>query len=462
MKTRMERLGVVVAVCAGFALTASVPAASAATVKCAAITGSGSSLQNLAQKEIWSPTWEKAAVGSNEGWEKEFGAQKCETPASVVYTATSSGKGLAEWGAKEGIVKLAEAGNGKEELDSFVGTDVGPEGSATTGQIGHMDEAGKSSTENNAVTAVPVAQSAVSVIVSLPVGCALGKKNEKARISNQPLEEEWNTDTIGFDNLVTNVGIAVAGCESTPVLEARETASGTTAGFKRYLDDLEPAVYGPFTETAEKSESQAEWPELANKNEAGNKTGGELAKKVYETPGTIGYADLADARNAGFTGVTPHEHTNGKGEKYYSFFVQINNGGIGSTSEWESPEFISTGAANCSKASYPEPAEVAPNVDWSKAKQGNATVGGTTAYSICTLTFDVAWQHYSFVKAEKANKEKIAYTSKQSNTVFDYLAWLVSAEGQGQAALTSGHFAPLPAKIRQEAEKGVVYKNLKF
>lgn len=462
MRTRIERLGAAVAVCAGFALAASVPAADAAAVKCAPITGSGSSLQNLAQKEIWSPTWEKAAAGSKEGWEKEFGGQSCEAPTTVTYTATSSGKGLSEWGSKEGVVKLAEAGNGKEELDEFVGTDVGPEGSATTGQIGHMDEAGKGSTENNAVVAVPVAQSAVSVIVSLPVGCTLAKKNEKARIPNQQLEEEWNADAIGFDNLVTNVGIGVAGCEAVPTLEARETSSGTTAGFKRYLDDLEPAVYGPFTETAEKSESQTEWPELVNKHETGNKGGGELAKNVYETPGTIGYADLADARKAGFTGVTPHEHTNGNGEKYYSFFVQINNGGISSSSEWESPEFVSTGAANCSKASYPEPATVGPNVDWSIAKQGNATVGGTTAYSICTLTFDVAWQHYSFVKAEKANKEKVSYVSKQSNTVFDYLAWLVSTEAQGQAALTSGHFAPLPAKIKQEAEKGVVSKNIKF
>lgn len=458
MKVKIGRLGAVLTACAGMALLGSVPAEAATTeVKCAAITASGSSLQNLAQTEVWTPTF------SATGFEKVIKEQRCENSTTITYTATSSGKGLGEWGSKEGVLKLGEASNGKEELDAFVGTDVGPEGSATTGQIGHMDEAGKNATENNSVTTVPIAQSAISVIVSLPVGCKVKKKTEKGRIENKPLEEEYNTDAIPFDELIDNVGIETTGCTAVPAVQARESASGTTAGFKRYLDDLEPSVYGPFTETAEKAESTTEWPELSNKQETGNKTGGELAKKVYETPGTIGYADLADVRKAGFVGVAPQEHTNSKGEKYISIALTVNNGGIESAGEYVNPEVVATGEANCSKAAYPEPTEVGPNVDWSIAKQGNATIAATGVYPICTMTFDVAWEHYSYVKGENASKVAVAYTQKEANTVFNYLKWVASSEGgQLQSTLKTGHFAPLPAKVRLEAEKGVTSKNIKF
>jgi len=458
MKRQIGRLGAVAAACAGVALFGCVSAEAQVTeVKCAAITASGSSLQNLAQTELWTTTWTAS------GFEKAIKEQRCENSVAITYTATSSGKGLGEWGSKEGVLKLGEAGNGKEELDGFVGTDVGPEGSATTGQIGRMDEAGKNATENNSVTAVPVAQSAISVIVSLPVGCKVKKKTEKGRVENKPLEEEYNMDAIPFSELIDNVGIETTGCAAVPALQIRETASGTTAGFKRYMNDLEPAVYGPFTETAEKSESATEWPELANKQATGNKTGGELAKKVYETPGTIGYADLADARKAGFVGVTPIEHTNSKSEKYYSIVLTVNNGGFESTGEYVNPEVVSNGEANCSKAAYPEPTEVGPNIDWSIAKQGNSTTATAGVYPLCTLTFDVAWEHYSYVKGENAAKVAVVYTQKETNTVYNYLKWVVSSEGgQSLAALKTDHFAPLSAKIKLEAEKGITSKNIKF
>ena len=99
-----------VVMCAGMALFAGVPAADATTtaVKCAAITGSGSSLQTLAQTTVWTPTW------SASGFEKGIKEQRCENSVAITYTATSSGKGLAEWGSKEGVLKLGEAGNGKK------------------------------------------------------------------------------------------------------------------------------------------------------------------------------------------------------------------------------------------------------------------------------------------------------------------------------------------------------------
>jgi|HubBroStandDraft_3_1064219.scaffolds.fasta_scaffold36326_1 hypothetical protein len=466
---RLGYLGVLAVACA-LAFAVGAPVASAAEVECEAIKGSGSSLQNLAQIEVWGPTFEATGF-THENAEKGNGEapfERCKATTKITYVATSSGKGLGSWGSKTAALTPAEAGNG-ESLDEFVGTDVGPEGTATTKQIGNMNTAGKT-----AVLTVPVAQSAITIMVSLPVGCNLTAATAKAWINNMQLQEEWNTNAINFANLVDNVGVEkIAACEVDPSLQARETSSGTTAGFKRYLDDLNHAVYGACTATAEEAESASCWPNLANKNEAGNSTGGKLAEEVFKTPGTVGYADLADARKAGFTGVVPTaKHKNGAGEEYYSFIVELNDdGNVASGTHWSSPEAANE-AANCAvekhEATYPEPAEVKPNVDWSVAKQGNWEAGkevpAKVVYPLCTLTFDVAWESYSAV-AWKNAKTGVAekYTNKETNTVFNYLSWVVNETGgQSLGALSTKHFAPLPAKTRKEAEKGIKAANLKF
>lgn len=457
---RIGCLGGVAAMCAAAGLATGAPAASAAA--CESITGSGSSLQNLAHKSVWEGEWEATGFSvSQEGL-------TCEKTTTVTYEPTSSGKGLGEWGAKGGTLVVSEGFN-KDKLDEFVGTDVGPEGTASSGQIGNMDEAGKDlagkePTKKNAVIAVPVAQSAISVIISLPKGCTAS--GTEATVSNMALAEEWNKNEVSYESLLK--GMTFSGtCSGHPTLEAREVPSGTTAGFKRYLDDLEPAVYGECTATAEKAESATCWPEVGNKHETGNETGGELATKVYETEGSTGYADLADARAHGFKAAvgTPEKHTVGS-EEFQSIIVRVPNGGatLGSEGHAESPEGTES-AANCGKAEYPEPATVGPNVDWSGAKQGNATSDTEGVYPICTLTFDVAWEHYNYPEWENpSTKAKETYSQAKYTTTFNYLHWVITAGQTGTPLkeLKEAHYLGVPAKVAEEDKDGFTMENVFF
>ncbi|HEV7943649.1 MAG TPA: hypothetical protein VGP17_12720 [Solirubrobacteraceae bacterium] len=379
-------------------------------------------------------SWEKT------GWKEAFGKAgeefECEKTAKITYTATSSGKGLAEYGSETGKLNLKEAGNGKEEEDSFIGTDVGPEGPSTTAgtQIANMDEAGENTTtkEKNSVVAIPIAKSAISVIASLPVGCTLEKETEQPRVlTNDALADEWDQDALKATEVFSNLKKEAA-CEKTLELNARESASGTTAGFKRYLNLILTSIYGSFTNTAVKSESASEWPELSNKKETGNKTGGELAEKVMKTPGSTGYADLADAIKTGFKTTPVSLETAGK-EKYWTIIAKVPNGGEPETAGGPvSPEASSGGGSNCELAKFETPSEIGPNVDWSKAVETNATAGEAGVYPICTLTFDVVWGHPLFLASH--------LTVAQLLTLYSYFELVLKHLSALATSVHTNHF----------------------
>jgi hypothetical protein len=432
---------------------------------CAPITGSGSSLQNLAQKTVWKPLWEES------GFSIVIELLECLGTTTVTYEPTSSGKGLLEWGANTSKLEPEIAFN-KLTLDEFVGTDVAPEGPVGTAgtQIARMDEAGGKAGTNNKVVAIPVAQSAVSVIVSLPVGCkALSAAS--AAVKNGALSKAWLTGAVNFLTLVSGVTVDGNTCDNNALLEAREAASGTSAGFKRYLNDLEPSLWDKCALTAVEAESTSCWG-TKKPDEAGNGTGGELAKKVLTTPGTIGYADLADARAQGFAtpGVVT-EHTNASSETFLSFIALVPNKGVTSEGNAQNPEVTATGAengaSNCKGATYPTFPEVQPDEDWSKITQSNATAGTAGVYPICTLTYDVAWEHYNLVEWTEPSNGKTGekYSQAQFATTFNYLRWVASEAQKGTTAkekLSNGHFSVLPSGVISKDEAGVVMKNIFF
>jgi ABC-type phosphate transport system substrate-binding protein len=443
---RMGWLGCLVAACVAMGLATGASVASASESEpCALITGSGSSLQNLAQKEVWSPAWE--STGFKVLAEKTL---KCSATQKVLYTATSSGKGLAEWGSG-GTLEPSEAGNKENKLDEFVGTDVGPE----PAQMTNMATASGSE-----VVTFPIAQSAVTVDVSLPTGCT-PSSTTGILVKNGALSKTWLTDGETFSSLVGGVTLSGTSCSDKPLLEARESASGTTAAFKRYLGDLELSSWDKCVLTAVESESASCWGS-AKPLEAGNSTGGELANKVLTTLGTIGYADLADARAKSFPAPgTAIEHTSG-GSKFLSFIALVPNHG---TSEGapQNPEIQSgtlVGGANCGSATYTTFPEVAPEENWSTVKQENATSGTAGVYPLCTLTYDVAWHKYSVV--EWGTKEK--YSEAQFHTAFNYLRWVVTEGQEGTAGekLASAHFRVLPGALITKDKTGMTMNNIFF
>jgi ABC-type phosphate transport system substrate-binding protein len=411
--------------------------------------GGGSTMQARAQTEVWEPGW---------------GASACETKPTVTYTPTSSGLALEQWGANKGVL------GGKEgtlkPFPMFIGTDVAPEGPATNAstQMYKMVKAarfGEGEIPNDLVT-VPVAQSAIAVIVSLPTGCKVD--SGVPSVKSKTLEEEWEKGTVAFKTLLTGVTLSGKSCEEVkkegaslqPVLEARSTPSGTTAGFKRYLSMVGPEKneFKALTETAEKSLG-IEWPKTLPTGYPTETLNGEdnsLVQNVIHTPGSIGYAGLADAMAAGLS-TKPGELTP-QVLGYQSFYVQVqDNTKEAKEAEYASPE--SGGASNCSGAEYKgAPAQVEPNADWSQAIDKAIEAGKKTAYSICTLTFDLAWQWADMPEIEG----KRVYTEENDAAVYSYLRYIVATEAEagGQnKALEEKHYAKLPSEIQKAAAIGL-------
>jgi hypothetical protein len=436
-RARLGRIVVLAVACVATAFAVSVSTASAAGRKCAVIEGAGSSLQKVAQQEVWGPNH----------WETKMGEEECEKVVEVKYNPTSSGKGKTQWGYETQVLKGGETG--ETQFPVFIGTDLAP----SKPQIENMGVAGKGTVNNN-VMSIPVAQSAITVMVSLPEGCKPVSTEKKAEVKNGVLREEWEKGAKEFSAFLKD---KVEGtCAAKPKLEARSSNSGTTAGFKRYFDTLvgNVAPWKALTETPLKSEEPT-WP--AELEASGNLTkccakGSELAKTVFETPGTSGYADLADARHEGFT-TTWVEHTVGT-KKFWSAIALVE-----SKEEFTSPE-EATGGSNCKKAKYEKEKEkVEPGIDWSEAKQKNVAEKG--AYSICTLTFDLTWKEYETKNLEEKYGTK-AVTEEKRNTVLNYLKWVVlSTGGQAIKTLTEKHYGALPTEMRQHAETGVKAANIK-
>jgi ABC-type phosphate transport system substrate-binding protein len=431
MKARFTRIGVLAVACMMMVLAGGVSSASA-SLTCTEISGAGSSLQNIAQNNVWIP-------GNPD--------MECSTLPTITYTATSSGKGEAQWG--ENANKELKDEPGVSPFPAFIGTDIGPEGpSANAGtQLNNMDKAGSQGTAlGEGVVTVPVAQSAIAVLVSLPLGCTTSTTGSP-KVESSALEKEWFKNEGELGSLIKGASVV---CANTPKLYARESASGTTAGFKRYLDDIN-SRWDPLVTTAAKA-ANIEWP--ATVEETGFSKGSQLAEGVYNKPGAngaIGYADVADAVKAGFTS-KPTLHT-AEGMETYSFYVQVQRGVEAGAPVYASPSGLNE-SSNCGSASYNAPSVIGPNVDWSGAKQTGVT--STPTYPICTLTFDLAWHLYS--KPQKSGKA--LYTQALRNTVYNYLLYIVN-EGQNET-LELHHYGKLTNPVAEDAKNEVTNALIAF
>jgi ABC-type phosphate transport system substrate-binding protein len=433
MEVRLGRIAALAAMCVGAAFAVTAPTASAA-VACENIEGSGSVLQTAAQA-----LWTEAFSANSKG---------CSANVTVTYTPTEGEAGENCWGAAKGVLNKAECGV-PGRLDAYIGTDVAPEGPAKTAgtQMAHMDEAGG----GNKIVAVPVLQSAIAVVVTMPVGCVPKNPQENPRVQVKALEEEWHGSkgTLAQQIKFENVGNGWKGdaCQEklAPTLFARSKDSGTTAGFKRFLDQVNPQHWEAFIKTTEEAES-TKWPNQQIKTSESSS-----AKKVFQTPNSMSYVDLYYARKAGFNGAAGQMklHTTEQGEAY-SFYVEVQNSPT--EIKYLKPEESSDEAA-CKKATYKIPDSVGPDVDWSHAQQTNSLAGvsGEGLYPICILTFDLAWHEY-----ERLPPGTYSNNTNTANAVLQYFTYIISGGGQEIAALKGQeHFAALPASIKLIATEGL-------
>lgn len=407
------------------------------------ITGQGSSLQKLAQQTVWNPDFNISGNGHACN-----GTQGTKAKPTVTYNSVGSGAGLESWGAN-GHAANFEASN------AYVATDEPPNST----QIAEIESHGAAKT----LETLPVLQGAVAVIVNLPAGCTPTSKSAfpfRLVLNNVTLEAIFRGAITKWSE-ITDSGDKLSGktCNAeTPIKPVvRLDGSGTTHIFKRYLGlinggtfETEKAEIKTWDEVSEGTENTT-WPKAAGVTKPTEKGNGPLAKLVAETPSSIGYANLADARsNKSFT---PPTGGGGKAR----FWVALQNDGIGTTGTitYADPasnsDVEALGNANCAGEEYangenpfPPPSVVEP---WNEV----TTKVTEKHYTLCGLTYVLAFTEYS----------KYTGTSLQeTTTVYNFVGFMLGTnitEGQegGQSLIRNHDYLSLPAgPVLTDAQKG--------
>lgn len=447
------------------------------------IVGRGSTFQNPAQL-VWQP-----------------GFTKGESTLACSGTQGSKGTPAVEYRNKESADRgsgscLKAFGAEKEAPNrtySFCGTDEAPNPKQAS-EIDSHEEAGG---EANDLETIPVLQGSVAVIVHLPEGCTS---------SSEPTEEKGKVYKLGRLSLdaatiegiyrgtintwkevikaqETNSGNVVKdklSCKNPSEEEdaitrvVRTDHSGTTHIFKEYLglvngasftaEKYEEAHSGSSTgchevkaeeaktwaEVAEGCENQR-WPTAAHvvwNTETGNPG---VVNLVNSTPSSIGYADLAVAREYKY--FSSKEDKGGedkKGEANPKFWAPIqNSAATGAGETYADPaskgDNETLANSNCKNTHYIEseektfPPENTRDL-WYEAKAAKVEEN----YPICGLTYDLAFRQYKY----------FGFELKTATTVENYLRYEVSSKGGGKA-IKDHDYEALPKEVIKKAEAGI-------
>jgi ABC-type phosphate transport system substrate-binding protein len=423
------------------------PGAASAATQCSgsSIVAAGSTLQKLAQKEVWEPDFNTSAnTAACNGTQGDGGVPK------ISYESIGSGAGLEDWGYKGHAFEAGRV--------AVVATDE-PVNTSEKKEI----EANETKTVANSVQSIPVLQASVAIIVNLPTGCTATntvKKNPfpgRLVLENATLQKIWVGEITKWSE-ITEEGDALvgAGCDAeTPITRVvRLDGSGTTHVFKKYLDlisntafETEKAENKTWTEISEGPENTT-WPEAAHVVKPAATGGGALVSKVAETPSSIGYANLADARsNGGFS------KTGIGGPGTAKFWAAIQNDGTVTTKvKFADPstdgDTEPLANANCFDTKYTNgtgtkfPPKLTSDT-WNEV----TTATKEKNYPICGLTYDMVLSKYSAYPGTSEG---------EVTTASNFLDFVLETEaGGGQQLLVNHDYEPLPPKLLKEARKGV-------
>jgi ABC-type phosphate transport system substrate-binding protein len=412
----VRRVASACAVSAASALAILLPGATPASASCAGagIKGQGSTLQEVAQHEVWIP-----------GYNGKCGETKIEE-----YKGTGSGAGLASWGVGGGAAVFGRA-------NAYVGTDQPPNPT----QKGEIEGHGVGK-----VLSIPTLQAAVSVDMHLPAGCTAAESSNKASkgrlvLTLKTLEAifsrkvtKWSEIKDGGDKLLPS------GCEGTSeiIRVVRKEGSGTTAITKKFLFEInDKPVDGTKTwdDLAEQNKN-LEWPEEGVDLERAEGGKG-VAKKVAELAGSVGYANLADAR-----AVAAFTPAGGGGEGKPTFWADLQHNYPTEPATYTDPstnkESNTKAQSNCTSEKYvtdnsegkigkfpPPSTESAWNDVTAALKEGK--------YALCGFTYDLSLTHFGGAAPET--------TTEEVETVSAYFKYILN---EGQPALTGSDYLGLP------------------
>jgi ABC-type phosphate transport system substrate-binding protein len=328
-------------------------------------------------------------------------------------------------------------------------------------------------------------------------GDTFAEETLRVHIPAETLEKIWDGTPITWGELVNGhmTGAPTAPleaeegfthCAEIPVRRlVRFDSSGTTYNFKAYLGLLPKVTPAGVWTKSPVEGTNTTWPlttsstgkpkavpTKAGTNEIVNEcnltvsgpsricTGSAngnpfVASAVAVTDGSIGYSDLATAREKGFT-ITKKAHDHAywvplqtinpekpEGERVGTNYVEptatplsnIENGG--------------PNGSNCTNADYrgipTEPAGDPTLGNWSKAIATGSK--DRTTYPNCALTYDFVWDDDAPVYGNTPEEES------KARTVKDYFTF-VESEG-GQQSLTAADYGALSPEIISIARKGV-------
>jgi ABC-type phosphate transport system substrate-binding protein len=258
------------------------------------ITGQGANVAKLAHQTVWDP-----AFNTSKSRSACSGTQGSKGKPVISYTTSSAATGLESWGANKHV------GSNFSSTNAFIGASEPPNAL----QISEIESYETTPTPNT-VASIPTFQTALAVIVNLPANCtATSKKNAgRLELDNVTLEgifrgtiTKWSQITADGDKL------SGAGCNPESAIQpvVRLDGAGTTHIFKRYLSLINGAS---FTDEKEASQTwtgtsegllNTDWPKAANVVRPSKTGDTAIDTKVAETPGSISYTTLAEARANG-------------------------------------------------------------------------------------------------------------------------------------------------------------------
>jgi len=432
------------------------------------INGEGSTLQETAMKKVWGEVSPKAynAIG-------QTNPKACPGGPEVTYNTkgkTGSGAGMENWYVHE------EYG---PEAQGFVGTDNAPnEG------IKEKIEKENGGTGGKLLT-IPTLQAAVAIIVHLPTGCtaeaAPGTKPlatlNRLVLTQKTLEKierrvitKWNSIKEAKDKLV-GAKCTTAQKNSAITRIVREDGSGTTATFKKWLELVNSkgetaggkvcdAAGETWLQCGEEPPANTKWPEEGVDLKRGHGSGG-VVEKVEETPGSIGYVVLANARKGGkAASFVPPLGGEGKEE----FWVELENGqkeevGGKKLTVYTDPSTNGPEAkkdrSNCEETGYvaivpktgkaeagkfpPSSTEKLWNLVSAEKKQVN--------YSLCGFTYDLSLTKYKGYKGA---------TLEEATTAGDFLEFVLNTAPEGGQKLIEEETDYLGLPTNPEPKKNVL------
>lgn len=418
------------------------------------------------------------AATAQSAWKLSFQNTFCAGAGvfpNVTYEPLGSGAGLEAMGVRRGL--NVDGARSRNQPPRFGASDDPP----TPTQIAQINQGTDAAGDEGQIHVVPAAVGAVAPLVNFPDGCDVTDLDAANRTSDQDndadtvsddvvrvkftkakWEAAWGgaSDSDTWSELFPE--LADPACDAPITRVVRFDASGTTFAFKDYLDTIDAAQGWTTTyESGDATAGNRAWPNAtfgARADCAGasgpgsaddavdhltsgcSNGAGALVNKLIATDGSIGYADVATARNASPSlAITPEANDND------TYWTQVQNGSNAFTEPTADPNGFRTDGtkgANCAATQFAGTPSSTLG-DWSQTSGVNAAAG----YGICTLTYGLVFDDNADAYGNTAEEEA------KARTVKDYWTSILSDTGQG--VLFSNDYAPLPAGLLAISRTGV-------